>query len=125
MSKYEVFSGPNTGRYGPEKTLYLDTFHAVNNAVVTFLKEIFKGKLFLEVFSPVIRPTSFPVSFNFLPVLPIICEPKLKPIRCIFSVFASFFSIIFFTRSSTRSTNVKEIIIVFNEKYNYHISFNV
>ena len=36
MSKYGVFSGPyfpvfspNTGKYGPEKTAYLDTFHAV------------------------------------------------------------------------------------------------
>ena len=36
MSKYEVFSGPyflvfgrNTGKCGPEKTPYLDTFHAV------------------------------------------------------------------------------------------------
>ena len=36
VSKYEVFSDPyftvfelNTGQYGPEKTLYLDTFHAV------------------------------------------------------------------------------------------------
>ena len=36
MSKYGVFSGPhfpvfglNTGKYRPEKTLYLDTFHAV------------------------------------------------------------------------------------------------
>ena len=27
VSKYEVFSGPNAGKYGPEKTLYLDTFH--------------------------------------------------------------------------------------------------
>ena len=36
-SKYGVFSGPyfpvlspNTGKYGPEKTLYLDIFHAVH-----------------------------------------------------------------------------------------------
>ena len=36
VSKYGVFSGPffpgfrqNTGKYGPEKTLYLDNFHAV------------------------------------------------------------------------------------------------
>ena len=35
-SKYGVFSGvyfpvfsPNTGKYGPKKTTYLDTFHAV------------------------------------------------------------------------------------------------
>ena len=35
MCKYGVFSGPyfpvftpNTVKYGPEKTLYLDTFHA-------------------------------------------------------------------------------------------------
>ena len=27
-----VFSGPNTGKYGPEKTTYLDTFHAVGEA---------------------------------------------------------------------------------------------
>ena len=37
MSKYGVISGayfpafsPNTGKYGPEITLYLGTFHAVN-----------------------------------------------------------------------------------------------
>ena len=37
VSKYGVFSGLyfpafrlNTGKYGPEKTLYLDTFHAVS-----------------------------------------------------------------------------------------------
>ena len=29
VSKYAVFSCPNTGNYGPEKTPYLDTFHAV------------------------------------------------------------------------------------------------
>ena len=36
VSKYGVFSGPyfpvfsqNTGKYGPEETPYLDTFHAV------------------------------------------------------------------------------------------------
>ena len=29
MSKYGVFSGPNTGKYEPEKTPYLDTFYAV------------------------------------------------------------------------------------------------
>ena len=38
VSKYEVFSGPyfsvfsqNTGKYGPEITMYLDTFHVVSN----------------------------------------------------------------------------------------------
>ena len=30
MFKYGLFSSPNTGKYGPEKTPYLDTFHAVN-----------------------------------------------------------------------------------------------
>ena len=30
VSKYGVFSGPSAGKYGPEKTPYLDTFHAVN-----------------------------------------------------------------------------------------------
>ena len=28
MSKYGVISGTNTGKYGPEITLHLDTFHA-------------------------------------------------------------------------------------------------
>ena len=47
VSKYGVFSGPyfpafspNTGKYGPEKTSYLDTFHAVKgtgiNTVCSF-----------------------------------------------------------------------------------------
>ena len=29
VSKYGVISGPNTGKYGPEITPYLDAFHAV------------------------------------------------------------------------------------------------
>ena len=29
VSKYGVFSSPNAGKYRPEKTPYLDTFHAV------------------------------------------------------------------------------------------------
>ena len=46
MPKYGVFSGsyfpafglntafsPNAGKYGPEKTPYLDTFHAVMNCM--------------------------------------------------------------------------------------------
>ena len=42
LSKYGVFSGPsfavfspNTEKYGPEKTPYLDTFHAVFQAAVS------------------------------------------------------------------------------------------
>ena len=31
VSKYGVFSGPNTGKYGPGKTPYLDTFQTVWN----------------------------------------------------------------------------------------------
>ena len=41
MSKYGVFSGRyfpvfelNTGKYGPEKTPYLDTFHAVHPSIL-------------------------------------------------------------------------------------------
>ena len=30
MFKYGVFAGPNTGKYGPQKTLYLDTSRSVN-----------------------------------------------------------------------------------------------
>ena len=29
VSKYGGFSGPNAGKYGPEKSPHLDTFHAV------------------------------------------------------------------------------------------------
>ena len=43
MSKYGVISGPsfpvfglNTGKYGPEITPYLNTFHVVINAVKLF-----------------------------------------------------------------------------------------
>ena len=41
MSKYEVFSGPYFLAFGPEKTPYLDTFHAV---------KIGDAPLFLEYF---------------------------------------------------------------------------
>ena len=35
MSKYGVISGPNIGKYGPEITLYLDAFHAMNDYFYT------------------------------------------------------------------------------------------
>ena len=35
-----VFS-PNAGKYGPEKTPYLDTFHAVTLASIAFIKNAF------------------------------------------------------------------------------------
>ena len=44
MSKYGDFSGPNTGKYGPEKTPYLDTFHAVNVNVSLTIR-ILKNKI--------------------------------------------------------------------------------
>ena len=48
LSNYGVLSGPsfhvfspNTGKYGPEKTLYLDTFHAVDLTLHShFIKHI-------------------------------------------------------------------------------------
>ena len=45
VSKYGVISGPcfpvfglNTGKYGPEKTQYLDTFHAVLETIALLCK---------------------------------------------------------------------------------------
>ena len=47
LSRYGVFSGPcfpvfspNTGKFGPEKTPYLDTFHAVYVTIVRKRKSI-------------------------------------------------------------------------------------
>ena len=57
MSKYGDFSGLNTGKYGPEKTPYLDTFHAVHfSALVSMTKhkqppEVFCGKGILRNFA--------------------------------------------------------------------------
>ena len=56
MIKYGVFSGPNPGKYGPEKTPCLDTFHAVSvmrssnvneaiRAVLNFLLFFFYEKI--------------------------------------------------------------------------------
>ena len=50
VSKYGVFSGPyfpafglNTGKYGPEKTPYLDSFHTVSKTVLSFLEEFYNA----------------------------------------------------------------------------------
>ena len=49
MSKYGVFSGPyfpafvfspKAGKYGPEKTPYLDTFHAVTIMTESILNKV-------------------------------------------------------------------------------------
>ena len=34
LSKYEVISGPNTGKYGPEITPYLDILHPEREMLV-------------------------------------------------------------------------------------------
>ena len=39
MSKYRGFSSPNSGNNGPEKTPYLDTFHAVEKSECTKFQE--------------------------------------------------------------------------------------
>ena len=59
MSKYGVISGPyfpvfglNTGKYGPEKTPYLDTFHAVYVLGIVS-KFLFHFKTSLSVIKPV------------------------------------------------------------------------
>ena len=58
MSKYGVFSGPyfpefspNTGKYGPEKAPYLDTFHAVDYFIsknLTLLKKNLTSTFFFD-----------------------------------------------------------------------------
>ena len=48
LSRYGVFSSPNRGKYGSEKTPYLDTFHAVS-----WLVEDLFDSTFLEIFSSV------------------------------------------------------------------------
>ena len=44
FTQISVFS-PNTGKYRPEKTPYLDTFNAVIISIITFLKWIRNEKL--------------------------------------------------------------------------------
>ena len=44
VSKYEVFFGPNTGKYGPEKTPYLDIVHAVKCFIVYNINKKNKNK---------------------------------------------------------------------------------
>ena len=39
MSKYGVFSGPYFPVFGPEKTPYMDTFHAVERALRRFFND--------------------------------------------------------------------------------------
>ena len=48
VSKYGFFSIPNTGKYGPEKTSYLDTFHTV-----VFSLKLLSEVISLQTFKPV------------------------------------------------------------------------
>ena len=42
VSEYGVFSGPNMGKYGPEETLYSDTFLVVYNKGVKQSENLLK-----------------------------------------------------------------------------------
>ena len=44
MSKYGIFSAPNAGKYGLEKTPYLDTFHVMR--VISIEKNLCFGRPF-------------------------------------------------------------------------------
>ena len=92
MSKYGVISvfpvfGPNTGKYGPEKTPYLVTFHAVNFYSVMYSVNS------VRYFGPIIRDL---ISYK----LSIICKligkfkngiPKRKPRKCPCRICKTFF----------------------------------
>ena len=61
MSKYGVISGPyfpvfelNTGKYGPEKTPYLETFHPVQGSMLRAMSFI----VVLEALSSELRSGS-------------------------------------------------------------------
>ena len=63
MSKYGVLSGPyfpvfslNTGKYGPEKTPYLDTFHAVytKEKPISYEQDTVIVKRFLANLQPIL-----------------------------------------------------------------------
>ena len=61
VAKYGVFSGPyfpvfspNAGKYGPEKTPYLDTFHAVDQFQIMEVFERILGVIHL------VRSQNFP-----------------------------------------------------------------
>ena len=45
VSKYGVFSGPNTGKYGLEKTPYLDTLHAILWLLLAFEDSVYSAVL--------------------------------------------------------------------------------
>ena len=49
VSKYGVSSGPITGKYCPEKTPYLDTFHAVQVLTVFYFILVIAEK-FIKIF---------------------------------------------------------------------------
>ena len=59
-----VFS-PNAGKYGPEKTRYLDTFHAVI-IPPTLLRKTLQHRCVLVKFAKSLRTTSFTEHFRFL-----------------------------------------------------------
>ena len=46
VSKYGVLSGPNTGKYGPEKTLYWTFFTQCFSNVSNTLKNLFRNKFY-------------------------------------------------------------------------------
>ena len=45
MSKYGVFTNPNTGIFGPEKPQYLDTFQAVYTKYLQEMEKWFLGNV--------------------------------------------------------------------------------
>ena len=49
------FFGPNMGKYGPEKTLHLDTFHVVSPSQMFYKINVKSKGVFLRIQNPAIR----------------------------------------------------------------------
>ena len=66
VSKYEPVSGPNAGKYGPEKTPYLDAFHAVGGGGIIFdlVRKLFELSLLKITDESVAKQEKFQILFE-------------------------------------------------------------
>ena len=107
VSKYGVFSGPyfnvfgmNTGKYGPEKSPYLDTFHAVLIKfiyVYVFMHWSWQSYcfvlLFIQVGNQMVRTRTFNVTLVFNPFstsVSLLCHLKAPENRRFSNIFREY-----------------------------------
>ena len=118
LKMFGTFKGTtlwNVSKYGPEKTLYLGTFHAVNTVLLSNFRQISEQLRFYEV---IFKRKAFPLCFQ---------GEILITTICLFWIYLEWANAILRTtlQQNTRELLLLEVTATKNKKWNVRVKLSI